>query len=53
VGKGAAYNIAIDLENTMEVNGYCQLSGYHHSSKYILPCSARGLGTVEKFRELF
>jgi len=26
-------------KNTMEVNGYRQPSGYHHSSKFLLLCS--------------
>jgi len=26
-------------KNTMEVNGYRQLSGYQHSLKYLLLCS--------------
>ncbi len=36
--------VAIDFhsieKNTMEINGYHQLFGFQHSSKYLLLCSA-------------
>ncbi len=32
-------------KNTMKVNGYCQLFGYQHSSKYRLLCSAEEINS--------
>ncbi len=32
------------MKNTMEIDGYQQLFGYQHSSKYLLLCSTKNKG---------